>query len=75
MDQEGLSRLAGFDEALRQCLIELTGVYGRDAKPRLKAIRDELILKFQNGIVPEDNRAHVIEPAISAIEAAFENFV
>jgi hypothetical protein len=75
MDQEGLSRLAGFDEALQRCLIELTGVYGRDAKPRLKAIRDKLILKFQNGIVPGDNRAQVIEPAISAIEAAFENFV
>jgi hypothetical protein len=75
MDQEGLSRLAGFDEALQRCLIELTAVYGRDAKPRLKAIRDELILKFQNSIVPEDNRAQVIEPTISAIEAAFENFV
>jgi hypothetical protein len=74
MDQEGLSRLAGFDEALQRCLIELTGVYGRDAKSRIKAIRDELILKFQNGIAPNAS-AEVIEPAISVIEAAFENFV
>jgi hypothetical protein len=75
MDQESLSRLAGLDEALQRCLIELAGVYGRDAKPRLRAIRDELILKFQNGVVPEDNHARVIKPAISVIESAFENFV
>jgi hypothetical protein len=74
MDQESLSRLAGFDEALQRCLIELTDIYGRDAKPKLKAIRDELILKFQNGIAPNDS-AEVIEPAISVIEAAFQNFV
>jgi hypothetical protein len=46
MDQEGLSRLAGFDEALQRCPIELTGVYGQDAKSRIKAVRDELILKI-----------------------------
>jgi hypothetical protein len=75
MDQESLSRLAGLDEALQRCLIELAGVYGSDTKSRLRAIRDELILKFQSALVPEDNRARVIEPAISVIEAAFENFI
>jgi hypothetical protein len=75
MDQESLSRLAGLDEALQRCLIELSAMYGPEAKPRLRAIRDELILSFQNGVVPEDNSARVIEPAISVIESAFENFV
>jgi hypothetical protein len=73
IDQESLSRLAGLHEVLQRCLIELAGVYGSEAKPRLRAIRDELILKFQNGVVPE--RTRVIEPAISVIEVAFENFV
>jgi hypothetical protein len=75
MDQEGLSRLAGMDEALQRCLIELAGVYGSDAKSRLRAIRAELIWQFQNAIVPEDNRARVIAPAVSVIEAAFEKFI
>jgi hypothetical protein len=62
-------------EALQRCLIELAGFYGSGAKTRLRTIRDELILKFQNTVVPEDSRAGVIEPAISVIESAFENFV
>jgi hypothetical protein len=48
-------------------------MYGGNAKPRLRAIRDELILKFENGVVPE--RTRVIEPAISVIESAFADFV
>jgi hypothetical protein len=75
MDQEGLSRLAGLDEALQRCLIKLAYVYGGDAKSRLRGIRGELILKFQNGVVSEDNRAQVIEPAVSVIESAFADFV
>jgi hypothetical protein len=73
IDQVSLSRLAGLDEALQRCLIELSTMYGRDAKTRLRAIRDEVILKFENGVVPE--RTRVIEPAISVIESAFADFV
>jgi hypothetical protein len=52
-----LSLLAGLNEALQRCLIELAYIYGGDAKSKLRAIRDELIFKFQNGVVSDDNRA------------------
>ena len=56
--------------------IELTGVYGRDAKTRLKTIRDELIWEFEHdSIVPEEQHNRIIQPAVSAIEAAFDDFV
>jgi hypothetical protein len=73
IDQVSLSRLAGLDEALQRWLIELSTMYGRDAKLGSARVRDELILKFENGVVSE--RTRVIEPAISVIESAFADFV
>ena len=71
-----LSRLGGLDEARQRCLIELTGLYGRDAKTRLKTIRDEPIWKFEHdSIMPEEQHNRVTQPAVAAIEAAFDDFV
>ena len=75
VDQISLSRLAGSDEALQRCLIELAAMYGRDARARLKAIRDELILRFENASIVPDEPNRVIEPAIAVIEADFDEYV
>jgi hypothetical protein len=52
--------------------------YGSNAKAKLRAIRDELIIKFKQSGVPAErelDHANIVRPIIEAIETAFEDFV
>ncbi len=76
--QDLLIRVGALNEALQKCLEELTAHYGSNAKTKLRAIRDELIRKFKQSDIPPNrdlDQAKIVQPAIAALEAAFDDFV
>ena len=48
------------------------------SRPKLRAMRDELIRKFKESGIPADrelDHAKIVRPSIEAIETAFEDFI
>lgn len=77
-EQELLSRVFGLHKAVETSLTELSKLYGKDARPKLRAMRDELIRKFKESGIPVDrelDHAKIVRPSIEAIETAFEDFI
>ena len=53
-------------------------LYGKDARPKLRAMRDELIREFKESGIPADrelDHAKIVRPSIEAIETAFDDFI
>ena len=77
-EQELVGCVFGLNAALQKSLTELRALYGREARTKLRAMRDELIRKFKESNISPDrelDHAKVVGPIINAIELAFEDFI
>ena len=74
--QELTSRVFVLNRTLEKSLAALAELYGKEARRKLEALRNETINEFKNPNIPanrEIEHARIVRPAIQAIELAFED--
>jgi hypothetical protein len=72
--QDLIARCAALSATLDICLSELVRLYGDEARVKLEAIRDELIMRFKNSSIPanrEMEHVAIVRPAIEVIQEHF----
>ena len=74
--QELTSRVFVLNRTLEKSLAALAELYGKEARRKLEALRDETINEFKNFNMSanrEMDHAKIVRPAIQAIELVFED--
>jgi hypothetical protein len=72
--QDLQSRLGALNIALERTLAELVELYGTEARPKIEAMRDDLIHTFKNSGIPAERElehGRIVQPSIDVLETVF----